>query len=281
MRFTHLLLFFFLFSVSCTGRQGSMKENLLVEVNGNLLYREDLQRVLPPGLSPDDSLLFAEKYIRDWVEGILLYDVAENNIPNSQEVAELVENYRKTLIIHTYQQELIRQKLSSEVSEQELTDFYENNKHLFVLERPLIKGLFVKIPLTAPQVNDVRKWYKSETQEAIEKLEKYSWQHALSYDYFYDKWVPLADILKKVPLLEMSPELYVEQNRHIELKDSLSHYFLNVTDYLGIGDEKPYDFARPSVIEMITNLKRVNFMKEVKNDLYQEAMKKNKIKYNY
>lgn len=257
-----------------------MEENLLVEVDGNFLYREDLQKVFPKGLSKEDSLLFAEKYIRDWIEDALLYNVAENNIPNTDMVDELVENYRKTLIVHTYQQELIKQKLSSEIPEQELTEFYENNRHLFVLERPLVKGLFIKIPLTAPQLNDIRKWYKTETQEAVEKLEKYSWQHALSYDYFYDKWVPLSDILAKVPMKE-EELLAIEKNRHIEMQDTVSRYFLNITGYLDVGDEKPYDFARLSAIEILTNLKRVDFIKSVKNDLYQKALKRNKIKCNY
>ncbi len=35
------------------------------------------------------------------------------------------------------------------------------NKELFKLENPLIKGLFIKVPLTAPQLNNVRRWYKS------------------------------------------------------------------------------------------------------------------------
>ncbi|NDV64566.1 peptidyl-prolyl cis-trans isomerase [Bacteroides sp. 224] len=281
MRLTGLLLFFFLLCVSCNGNRNSMEENLLVEVNGEFLYKDDLQKVLPVGLSKDDSLLFAENYIRNWVEDILLYNVAKTNIPNSEEVDKLVESYRKTLIIHTYQQELISQRLSSEIPERELTEFYENNKRLFILERPLVKGLFIRVPLAAPNMNDVRKWYKTETQEAIEYLEKYSLQHALSYDYFYDKWITLSEVLGKMPLKEVNQEDYVAKHRHIELQDTVSYYFLNVTDYLGVGDEKPYDFARPSVIEIITNMKRVNFIKDMKSDLYKEALKGNKIKYNY
>lgn len=34
-----------------------------------------------------------------------------------------------------------------------------------------MKGLFIKVPLTAPQIANVRKWYKSDAQEAVEHLE--------------------------------------------------------------------------------------------------------------
>lgn len=274
------MLLFSLLCASCADKRNVREDDLLVEVDGNFLYKEDLRAVLPFGLSKDDSLLFAENYIRSWIEDALLYDVAKSNIPDNAEVEKLVDNYRKTLIMHTYQQELIKQRLSSQFSEQVLTDFYMENKYLFVLERPLIKGLFIKVPLTAPRLSDVRKWYKSETQEAVENLDKYTLQHALNYDYFYDKWIALSDVLGKMPLKEDSPEQYIKEKRHVELKDTSFYYFLNVTDYLEVGDEKPYDFARPSVIEILTNLKRVEFIRDVKDDLYQEALN-GKIKYKY
>ena len=78
-----------------------------MELDGNFLYHEDLQAVLPAGLSKDDSLLFAEHYIRNWAEEVLLYEKAKSNIPNSGEIDKLVENYRKALIMHTYQQALM------------------------------------------------------------------------------------------------------------------------------------------------------------------------------
>ena len=127
------------------------------ELDGNFLYHEDLQAVLPAGLSKDDSLLFAEHYIRNWAEDVLLYKKAQSNIPNSGEIDKLVENYRKALIMHAYQQALINQTLSEEISETELADYYEKHQELFKVESPLIKGLFIKVPLTAPQLGSVRR----------------------------------------------------------------------------------------------------------------------------
>ena len=253
----------------------------LVEVDGKFLYKEDLISVLPVGLSKDDSTLFVEHYIRSWVEDILLYEKAENNIPDNVEVDKLVENYRKALIMHTYQQELINQKLSNDVPEQEISAYYQENKDLFKLEHPLIKGLFIKVPLTAPQLNNVRRWYKSEQEDMIDNLEKYSFQNAVKYEYFYDKWVSVTDILDMIPLDIESPEEYVNKHRQIELKDTAFYYFLNVIDYRGVGDEKPFEFARSEVKDLLVNQKSVNFMEQVKSDLYQRAVDKKKIIYNY
>ena len=128
MRIIFLGILSILFCVACSEQHDHKGKTPLVELDGNFLYREDLQSALPARLSKDDSLLFAEHYIRNWVEDILLYEKAQSNIPDNGEIEKLVENYRKALIMHTYQQALIHQRLSNEISEGELTDYYEKNK---------------------------------------------------------------------------------------------------------------------------------------------------------
>lgn len=279
MRTTCIGLLILLLCVACKEQHDHEGRTPLVELDGNFLYREDLQSVLPDGLTTDDSLLFAEHYIRNWVEDVLLYEKARSNIPNNGEIDKLVENYRKALIMHTYQQALIHQTLSGEISEQELIDYYTKNLVLFKVERPLMKGLFIKVPLTAPQLGNVRRWYKTENREAVEHLEKYSLQNAVKYEYFYDKWVPMADVLDLMPLKAADTEEYLDKNRHVELKDTAFYYFLNVSDFRRIGEQEPFEFARAQVKDMLLNMKQVEFMQQVKNDLYQRAEKKNEIKY--
>lgn len=281
MRITVLVLISILGCMACSEKHDHRGKTPLVEVEGNFLYKEDLQPLLPAGLSKEDSLLFTEHYIRNWAEEVLLYKKAEENIPGNTEIDKLVENYRKALIMHTYQQELISQKLSKEISEQELAEYYEKNKELFLLEHPLMKGLFIKVPLKVPGLAKVRQWYKSTDRDAVEHLEKYSLQNAVKYEYFYDKWIPVSEVLDMIPLRMTSPEEYINKNRHVELKDTAFCYFLNVSDYRGAGEQEPYEFARPQVKDILVNLKQLSFMNGVKEDLYQEAVKRKMIIYNY
>lgn len=280
MRVITLLLVSLLCCISCKEQHDHRGKTPLVEVDGNFLYKEDLTSALPVGLSKDDSLLSTEHYIRSWAEEILLYEKAENNIPDNAGIDQLVENYRKALIMHTYQQELINQRLSKDLPEEDVMAYYEQNKELFKLDYPLIKGLFIKVPLTAPQLANVRKWYKTEKQDAVEHLEKYSLQNAVKYEYFYDKWVSVTDVLDMLPLQVETPEVYLNSHRQIELKDTAFYYFLNVSDYRSAGDQKPYEFARSEAKDLLVNQRQVSFMKQVKDDLYKQAVSKKKIIYN-
>lgn len=254
----------------------------LVEVSGEFLYKEDLQAALPLNISKDDSVLFAEHYIRNWIEDALLFDKAEGNIPDNDKISKLVENYRRALIMHTYQEELVNQKLANDISEEEINAYYEKNKELFRLDNPLVKGLFIKVPLSSPDLGNVRVWYRKNNQDVIEKLEKYSLRNAVSYDYFYDRWTSVPDVAAKIPLKVLDTDAnYLDKNRNVEVKDTAFCYFLHIEDFLGKDKQKPLDFAKDEIKEILINLKRVEFINKVKEDLYQRASDRNKIIYYY
>ena len=254
----------------------------LVEVSGEFLYKEDLQAALPLNISKDDSVLFAEHYIRNWIEDALLFDKAEGNIPDNDKISKLVENYLRALIMHTYQEELVNQKLANDISEEEINAYYEKNKELFRLDNPLVKGLFIKVPLSSPDLGNVRVWYRKNNQDVIEKLEKYSLRNAVSYDYFYDRWTSVPDVAAKIPLKVLDTDAnYLDKNRNVEVKDTAFCYFLHIEDFLGKDKQKPLDFARDEIKEILINLKRVEFINKVKEDLYQRASDRNKIIYYY
>ena len=204
---------------------------------------------------------------------------ARKNIPNNDVVDELVENYRKSLLVHAYQQNLVEQKLAENIPDEEVKAYYEANRDLFVAGQPLMKGIFIKVPLNAAEVGKVRRCYTKNSSEDVEFLEKYSFQHAVDYNYFYDRWLPLHDVVAKLPLSVSDAEARLKQEGHIELKDSANYYFLNVDSFLPAGEVEPYEYAYKTAKEMLVNLKRISFIGEVKSSLYNEALKEKRIIY--
>lgn len=253
----------------------------LVEVDGVFLYKEDMKSSMPVGLSRSDSARFAENYIRNWVEDALLYRQAENNMSGEERIEALVQNYRKSLIMHSYQQSLIEQELTDKLSEEELKQFYEANKSLFRVDDTLLKGLFVKVPLNAPGINRIRRWYKLKDEESIDRLEKYSITNAMDYMYFYDRWIPASVVLAKLPQKFKNAEQYLQAHRDMELKDTTCYYFLHVDDLLMRGQEEAFDAAREEVKSVMGNQRQTDFMRQVRSDLYRRASERDEIKYYY
>ncbi len=150
---------------------------LLAEAAGRYTYYEDVQNMSLAALTQEDSIRFARQYTRNWIEEGLRYDKMKKNIPDNDKIGKLVEKYRGALIIRTYQQALFNQRLSNEITEEEMYTHYDKHRALFLLKRPLMKGLSIKIPLTASKLNKVRQWHKDESRNAVEYLGKYQMQY--------------------------------------------------------------------------------------------------------
>ena len=249
----------------------------IVEIGTDVLYLEDLKQVLPLGLSDADSTLFAERYIRNWAQDVLFYQNAIRNIPDTKDIDRLVENYRRSLFEHEYQRRLIEQKFSSDITEEEIEQFFNDNQRLFILDESLIKGLFLKISVKSHDLSEIRKLYTLQDDESFEEIEKYSIRNAGRCEFFYDNWRSVAELEVLLPSLENHLESQLKDNCSFEFKDEEYIYLLNVSEYAPKGGIEPLDHARGRIRGLLLNNNEVAYMRKIKEDLYDAAIEKNKI----
>ncbi len=279
MRLIFPLVIVSLLAVGCNRTAENVDNTAVVRVGNQVLTRTEIADNVPDGMTKEDSILASEHYIQLWVKDQLLYAIASRNIEDKEKIDQLVENYRKSLMVYQYQEQLINEKLSKEISEGDQKQFYEANADKFQLDRPLIKGMFLKIPVDAPQISKVQGWYKSGSASAIENIEKYSIQNAVVYEYFFDRWVDFSELTDNLPVKYENPETVVKNNKFIELQDSTYCYFLNIREYLLPGDQAPFEYSQPTIKEMLVNQRKMDFLKKLEDDLYQKALDKGQIKF--
>lgn len=279
MRTCILFIAFVLLLGACRNTQ-SAEGDALVEVNGKILYHSEVKGIIPTGISSADSLLLAENYIKKWVKDELIYSVAQKNLGNDAvEVEKLVEAYRRSLIRYKYQERLVTERLSANVRESDKLIFFEENQERFILDDAIVKGLFLKIPVEAPGLADVKKWYKSNSVESLEKIEKYSIQNASIYEYFYDHWVDFGDVIGNIPLSVPNANAFLQANRYVEVSDSTYCYLLNIEEYMTAGKVAPYEYAESQIVEMLINLKRKDFVEKFENELYTDAVRRGDVRF--
>ncbi|GHT74372.1 hypothetical protein AGMMS50262_07200 [Bacteroidia bacterium] len=267
-----------LLAVSCRKETASTVEGI-VRVGDRILTQVDLNEALPPFSNPDDSTLAAEHYIRSWINDNLLYEVAKKNISNKETIDQLVENYRKSLIIYQYQEELVNEKVSKTIDDRSIAEYYEANKERFRLDRPLIKGLFLKIPIGAPQIEKVRSWYRNITPATVDDMEKYCVKNAGSFDCFVDKWVDLNELMDNWPVNYTNETDVIRSNKFIEQKDDTYYYFLNISGYVLAGDITPLEFVKSNIKEILINQKKIDFLRKTEEELYNKALNNGQINY--
>ena len=130
----------------------------------------------------------------------------------------MVEDYRRSLIINSYQQRIMQERLQSP-TEEEIASFYDEHKGEFELTDYIVKGVLLKIPNNAPKQNVLRKHMRKLDMPAREYIEKYSVQYAMIYDYLLDNYVNYNDLIKKIPLTPSDIGTFLSQNKFDEEKE--------------------------------------------------------------
>jgi hypothetical protein len=54
---------------------------------------------------------------------------------------------------------------------------------------------------------------------------------------------------------------------------------LNIKEFLPKGDVAPFEYASPQIIEMLINLRKVDFLKEFEEELYNDAVRSGDVKF--
>lgn len=267
--------------VSCQKQVEHGGKTPLVQVGNYYLYQEDVAHSLPYGISRIDSIEFVKKFVQEWLEEQVLYEKAEHNVRGDERIERMVANYRRTLVINRYEHELLQQKMPEELPEEELQEYYNENKQLFILEEPVIKGVFIKAPLVASGLKELKRWYKEKSDEALEQLDKFAFRNAVLYENFYEHWMPISELEGKVivDLAKLGEDF--EKYRNIEVEDGEYCYLLHIEEYVMKGEDKPYDLARSEIVNLMANNRKVEFMDEVKKDLYNQSVGMGRIKYYY
>jgi hypothetical protein len=252
-------------------------DNLLVTVYGDELYYSDIQHLVSSGLSDEDSLKLVRTLCERWAKEQLLVQKAKINLPLIQQnVQAQVESYENSLLIYSYQKELLNQKLDTLVSEEEIESYYTKNKQNFILKDAVVRVSYIKLKKEVPYLWKVKRFYKKEDEESKLSLEDYCYQFADDY-YLDDNWLYVDDTFKAFPESYTSRNLY--KGKNIEFADDDYYYFLHVKKYKSKGSVSPLEMVSNQIQSIIINKRKINFLKHVEMDLYQNALAKNYVQY--
>lgn len=258
---------------SCGEGSGVKKEDVLVKVGSSVLTKDEMRKQMPFGLSEVDSVKFTRAYIRSWIDDKLVSELASKNIGNTAAIDRMVEEYRKELIMWEYRKRMYETHADDVFTEDSLSIYYEAHKNEYRLDRPIVKGIYIKIADNAPRLADVKKWYRSRKAEDIDNLEKYGITGAIHYDYFRDRWVDWLQIESRIPYnFGADVDAFIKNNRNFEVSVDGSTYLLDITEYLPTGAVMPFEFAREIIKEQFANRHRIEYDHELRRSLYERGV---------
>ncbi len=240
------------------------------------LYRSDIKDAIPEGISDQDSMVIARRVIEAWIKNQLMLNRAELALSNEQkDFDKQIEEYRSSLLIYSYRQKLLLQKMDTIITEADILEYYENNINNFVLNKDIVKGAFVKVPLSAPNIGSVRIWSKSGSNDALDQLEKYCINYAEKFDTFNNTWIYFSTILERIPLNIDQLARFIRYNKNIETADSLYHYFIHISEHKTEGDITPMVLIQDDIKSILLNKRKIEFYQNLESQVYNEGVNRN------
>ena len=264
------------FVFSCSNKQKENSADFVVKVGDKTLTTSDLQDIFAAAATTKDSAFFVQNYIEKWTADELLYAKAQKSFKNDQEIENLVNEYRKVLIINKFKQKILDENKIKPTKE-EIANYYEQHKSELKLDEPILKGALLQVPKSSPKTDQLREAMKKIDNTSIEKIEKYSLKYIINYEFFTDKWLSLSEISQRAPIPQSNKDAFVSAKKFYEIQDSLYIYFLSIKDFKISGAETPLEKVNDVITNILTTQKSLQFIKEYQKKLYDAALKKGEI----
>lgn len=249
------------------------EEKPVARVNETYLYPSDFAALVPIGQSPEDSALFAEKFVNDWVKKQLMIARSQQEVDiNEAEIQRKVLDYTYALTRSAFEKKYIDENLSADVSEAEIKAYYEAHSADFVLKQNIVRCLFAQVPEGAPRQKRFEKDLTEYPETQIGDLIEYCTQFANRTFMEDSVWVDYNELVVGTPYDQVIDPMRILRSRQLLTEtDGAFNYYLRILETKMVNDISPLEFVREDIVSIIINKRKIALKRELENKVYEDA----------
>ena len=264
--------------ISCNSEK---EDVILATAFDYTLYQSDIKGIVPAGTSKTDSISIIKNYIDNWIKQKIILQKADKNLNSDQKnFDQQLEDYKNSLIIYSYETKLINQLLDTNISNDEIEKYYNNNADNFQLKDNIIKVNYVKLDINSPLKAKFKNmvFSKKDNNDEKSQLIDLATKHAVNFYLDDDSWLLFDDLLKEIPIETYDQEAYLKSNRTIESKDENFYYLIHIKDFKIRETTSPISFEKDNIRNIIINKRKLELIEKMQKEAYDQAVKNNDFK---
>lgn len=267
-------------AVGCGHREktsAAADSDIVAQYRDSVLLLPDIVRQLPSGIGPADSAALIRKIADQWIEGFLIEDLAAAQIDDMDRINALTDAYHRSLIADSYRRKMRRTGVQP-VDLDGVKAYYKSHADELRLERPIVKGLFIRIPASSRHLDDIRQWMKQADPDSYDALENTGRREATAFRYFADQWTDFDAVAGEIPNRLGDGDRFVETTVDYETELNGMVYILHLTDYRKTGTVMPEDYAAPLIEDRMKALHLADYEAGLIKALRASAVEKKILK---
>lgn len=254
---------------------------IIAQVNDEYLYESDIDLIQITAKTAKDSSAKVLQYTNNWLKenAVLIHAKEQLNSEELDKIDKQVEDYRKSLIMYSYERALASQKMDTSIKEIDISRYYLSNIKNFYSNNDLIKIRYMILPNSAVELEEVKESFKDIDLDSsvVEQLQdvsfKYSAKHSLE-----GQWFNYEDFIRRLNVSTVrSPEDFLKNNKELTYADSLMTYLVKIDNYTLAGDTMNLEYCQNDIKALILNQRKKEFISNTKNNIYKDAVDNNEI----
>jgi len=264
--------------ISCSSDHKRKNEKPIARAYSNYLYKTDILGLIPTGTAPEDSSRLVKSYIELWMKKKAVVNKAEFNLTEAQkDIKNLLEEYRTSLLTYAYEKQMVEQKLDTVLSDGEVQSYYYQYKQDFLLQDPIVKGVYFRILRSSSRLREFRNLAHSYGDLAYKRLVDLGAQVAEYTEPFEENWLSFPLLMQKMPGTVQDPKQFLQRYKYIEAEDDHYFHFARIIDYKLPGESAPLAFVTQEIRDILLNKRKMDFLKQLEESIYNEAVIQNDV----
>jgi len=254
----------------------------VARVDNTWLYLDDVTHTIPDGAKESDSIFAVRSFTDQWIRQQILLKHAEENLREARpDFERQLRDYRNSLLIYSFEEQLVQQNLDTVVTDQQIRAYYDANKEDFILKDNIVKVLYVKLFRNDPSAAQIRRLMQNLQDADRLKLAALCRQSAVNYYLDDEVWLFFNDLLKEIPIVTYNQEAFITNNRFVEINDSVYHYIIAIRDFRITDNYSPVSLEKERIRFSILNQRKAVLLQKLSEDLYQRASRKSRFETFY
>lgn len=273
--------FMMLFVLACEMKREEVPTeqlNAVARAYDKWLTIDELSEMIPNNSSEEDSIALAQRFINNWLKEQSVLHRAEKNLPLEQQVFEKeLEEFRRSLLTYAYESQLIEQRLDTEISEEEMAAYYEENRDIFRLKDYIVKVKYCILDEKMTKPKKFEKLFYSDDAEDLVRLEQYCVDEGINYYLDLESWMYFEDLLQAVPIEVYSVSNLLKSQKSIRFEREQRLYYVKFVEYELKDNYSPLSLVENQIRNLILNRRKQELLSQLREDLYRDDLSKKNI----
>lgn len=261
-----------LLTFACGESDPDAEDPILARVHQKTLRLSELDGMFPEDATADDSLLIRQAFVRRWSREASLQYEAERNLPTDLNIDRLVRDYRASLVSSHYEEVLISIRLDSSISQEELEAYYESSKGQYLLEKPIVRCLFIRVPYPTPEEETLQQLWNNGKITDTMALENYCERLSEVALLDPDAWYSLDDIATQLPEGTLTAA-NVNSKREFSQQDGSNRYYFRLLEMKPRLEIAPLSYVEEQARKVILHGRKAKVINEAREEIFERDLR--------